>query len=142
MSQLGWHLFDFVRTLGRGSSGTAELVKRKADSTLLVMKVIHVDLDDGPDKNQSFDTEVRILSKLSHSHVVGYHGRFIYNNWLHILMDYCDGACRCTVVCARFNVPSGDPEACRRTGGSLEDRVREAKKNSTRFSKEVDNLHI
>ena len=40
--QLGVHCFDFLRTLGRGSSGTAELVRRKSDNTLLVIKVIQV----------------------------------------------------------------------------------------------------
>jgi len=110
VSALGWHMFDFVRTLGRGSSGTAELVKRKSDDCLLVMKAIHVDLDESVDTSACY-TEVKILSKLTHPHIVGYHGSFIHNNWLHILMDYADG-------------------------GTLEDRVREHKKASTIFSKE------
>ena len=42
VNQLGWHQFDFQRQLGRGSSGTAELVLRKSDGMLLVMKVIQV----------------------------------------------------------------------------------------------------
>jgi len=107
-------MFEFVRTLGKGSSGTAELVQRKADSSLFCMKVIHINIGDGDSgdgSGASFDTEVKILSKLQHPHIVGYHGSFVHNNMLHIIMDYADG-------------------------GTLEDRVREAKKNTTRFSKE------
>ena len=39
---MDWDCFDFLRTLGRGSSGTAELARRKSDNTLLVIKVIQV----------------------------------------------------------------------------------------------------
>jgi serine/threonine protein kinase len=85
-------MFEFVRTLGKGSSGTAELVRRKGDGSLHCMKVIHVSIEEGGGSgSQSFDTEVSILSKLQHPHIVGYHGSFIHNNWLHIVMDYADG---------------------------------------------------
>ena len=39
---LSLQLFNLQRNLGRGSSGTAELVQRKSDNALLVIKVIQV----------------------------------------------------------------------------------------------------
>lgn len=103
-------MFDFQRQLGRGSSGTAELVKRKSDGMLLVMKVIQVEADAIQD-DSSMNNEVKILTKLKHPHIIGYYGSFMQNSWLHILMDYADG-------------------------GSLEDVVREAQKTHTPFTKE------
>ena len=40
--RVGLHSFVMIRCLGKGSSGTAELVRRKADGVLLVLKVIEV----------------------------------------------------------------------------------------------------
>ena len=40
--RVGLHSFVMLRCLGKGSSGTAELVRRKADGVLLVLKVIEV----------------------------------------------------------------------------------------------------
>jgi len=111
VNQLGWHQFDFQRQLGRGSSGTAELVLRKSDGMLLVMKVIQVSDEDGVQDDQSVNNEVNILTKLKHPHIIGYYGSFMQNSWLHILMDYADG-------------------------GTLEDVIHEAQKQGTRFSKE------
>ena len=40
--ELSWSQFALQRTLGRGASGVAELVQRKSDGMLLVIKVIPV----------------------------------------------------------------------------------------------------
>ena len=40
--ELCWGQFVKQRTLGRGASGVAELVQRKSDGMLLVLKVIPV----------------------------------------------------------------------------------------------------
>lgn len=89
VQQLGWHMFEFQRQLGRGASGTAELVRRKSDGMLLVMKVIQMGAEDSSD--ESVNNEVKILTKLKHPHIIGYYGCFVHNSWLHILMDYADG---------------------------------------------------
>ena len=40
--ELSWDLFEIVKELGRGASGTAELVRRKCDGALMVIKCIPV----------------------------------------------------------------------------------------------------
>eukprot|EP00656_Telonema_subtile_P041830 TRINITY_DN4713_c0_g1_i4.p1 TRINITY_DN4713_c0_g1~~TRINITY_DN4713_c0_g1_i4.p1 ORF type:complete len:727 (+),score=154.78 TRINITY_DN4713_c0_g1_i4:251-2431(+) len=109
VQQLGWHMFEFQRQLGRGTSGTAELVRRKSDGMLLVMKVIQMGGEGSSD--DSVNNEVKILTKLKHPHIIGYYGCFVHNSWLHILMDYADG-------------------------GTLEDVINETKKQGGKFTNE------
>ena len=40
--ELSWDLFELIKELGRGASGTAELVRRKCDGALMVIKCIPV----------------------------------------------------------------------------------------------------
>ena len=42
--------------------------------------------------------EVKILTSLTHPHIIGYHGRFVQNSCLNILMDYADGWLAVAVV--------------------------------------------
>ena len=42
--------------------------------------------------------EVKILTSLTHRHIIGYHGRFVQNSCLNILMDYADGWLAVAVV--------------------------------------------
>ena len=104
MALHGWALFDLVRELGRGSSGTAHLVHRKRDGVPMVIKVIQVrslGAHDGlscsalqasaGEVDESALNEVKILTGLRHQHIIGYYGSFVHEARLHILMDYADG---------------------------------------------------
>ena len=66
------------------------LVRRKADASLFVIKRIFVD-DQSPDDRQEVMNEIRVLAQLAHPNVVGYHGSFIEDGVLNVVMEYADG---------------------------------------------------
>ena len=102
--ELCWGQFVKQRTLGRGASGVAELVQRKSDGMLLVIKVIPVRWwwqscvvligrqVKGLAEEEAANNEVKILTELKHPQIIEYQGTFTHNSCLHILMEYADGA--------------------------------------------------
>jgi len=100
-----------VRRLGCGAAGETWLVQRQQDGAVCALKEITKsrlysddDMADmaqeaaewlGKDKSVSPERqateEVALLAKMSHQHVVKYHGSFQSDQSLNILMEFCSG---------------------------------------------------
>ncbi|KAG6614013.1 NEK protein kinase [Phytophthora cinnamomi] len=85
------HRFEELKCIGRGSYGSAHLVRERAGlQSRYVVKKIPMELLSAKEKDQSF-REVELLAKLKHPNVVEYKENFVLDNVLHIVMAYCDG---------------------------------------------------
>ncbi|KAE8896433.1 hypothetical protein PF005_g14695 [Phytophthora fragariae] len=85
------HRFEELKCIGRGSYGSAYLVRERAGlQSRYVVKKIPMELLSAKEKDQSF-REVELLAKLKHPNVVEYKENFVADNVLHIVMAYCDG---------------------------------------------------
>lgn len=87
------HRFEEIKCIGRGSYGSAHLVRSRQPDCLherFVVKKIPMELLSAKEKDQSF-REVELLAKLKHPNVVEYMENFVVDNVLHIVMAYCDG---------------------------------------------------
>ncbi|KAG3108785.1 hypothetical protein PI124_g11988 [Phytophthora idaei] len=87
------HRFEEIKCIGRGSYGSAHLVRsRRPDCPhgRFVVKKIPMELLSPKEKDQSF-CEVELLAKLKHPNVIEYMENFVVDNVLHIVMAYCDG---------------------------------------------------
>eukprot|EP00644_Phytophthora_capsici_P017802 jgi/Phyca11/36772/gw1.100.6.1 len=87
------HRFEEIKCIGRGSYGSAHLVRVRGPTCLhdrFVVKKIPMELLSAKEKDQSF-REVELLAKLKHPNVVEYMENFVVDNVLHIVMAYCDG---------------------------------------------------
>lgn len=91
-----------LKTLGRGRYGEVWLVEQE-DGSLAAMKRIFIE-----EEEPNF-LEVTVLEKLNHPNIIQYHGSFVENSYIHILMDYAEG-------------------------GDLSSRIRVAKENKFSFS--------
>eukprot|EP00002_Diphylleia_rotans_P015302 TRINITY_DN2973_c0_g1_i2.p1 TRINITY_DN2973_c0_g1~~TRINITY_DN2973_c0_g1_i2.p1 ORF type:complete len:674 (-),score=153.03 TRINITY_DN2973_c0_g1_i2:1056-3077(-) len=82
--------YEKIKLIGRGSFGSAFLVKVVADGKLRVMKQIPI-LDMSVQEYEDAINEVKVLSLLHHPNIIGYEQSFIAEGALNIIMDYADG---------------------------------------------------
>ena len=82
--------YERIRTVGKGSFGSAILYSRKADKQLVILKEINLFELSSSDRKLALN-EVALLSKLSHPHIISYHSSFEENGVLMIEMEYADG---------------------------------------------------
>lgn len=71
------------KIVGKGSFGTAKLIKRRSDGKLLIMKKMEIDED-------AF-SEAKILQSLDCKHIVKYFDSFRDENYFYIVMEYAEG---------------------------------------------------
>jgi len=82
--------YERVKSLGRGSCGTVDLMVRTADRFPVALK--HIDLEMMSDKEKdNTQKEVEVMSRILHANVVGYFESFVEDGSLHIAMEYADG---------------------------------------------------
>ncbi|CAI9550579.1 unnamed protein product [Staurois parvus] len=84
--------YDVLYTIGCGSYGKCQKIRRKADGKILVWK----ELDYGTmseSEKQMLVSEVNLLRELKHPNIVRYYDRIIdrTNTTLYIVMEYCEG---------------------------------------------------
>ncbi|XP_025998103.1 serine/threonine-protein kinase Nek2 isoform X1 [Astatotilapia calliptera] len=84
--------YEVLHTIGSGSYGRCQKIKRKADRKILVWK----ELDYGTmaeGEKQMLVSEVNLLRELKHPNIVRYYDRIIdrTNTTLYIVMEYCEG---------------------------------------------------
>jgi serine/threonine protein kinase len=79
-----------VKVLGKGSFGSATLVKRKTDGQLFVVKEVNISRM-GTKEREEARNEVKILSKLSHPNIVRFVEHIERKGVLFIIMEYADG---------------------------------------------------
>ncbi|KRX09205.1 Protein kinase-like domain [Pseudocohnilembus persalinus] len=84
--------FEVVQTIGMGSFGKVQKIKRKSDGKPLVWKEICYKQMEEREKQQLV-SEVNILRDLKHPNIVRYYDRIInkQSQLLYIIMEYCDG---------------------------------------------------
>ncbi|XP_063079807.1 serine/threonine-protein kinase Nek2 [Engraulis encrasicolus] len=84
--------YEVLYTIGSGSYGKCQKIRRKSDGKLLVWK----ELDYGTmaeAEKQMLVSEVNLLRELRHPNIVRYHDRIIDRgiSTLYIVMEYCEG---------------------------------------------------
>ncbi|XP_022623304.1 serine/threonine-protein kinase Nek2 [Seriola dumerili] len=84
--------YEVLYTIGAGSYGRCQKIKRKSDGKILVWK----ELDYGTmaeNEKQMLVSEVNLLRELKHPNIVRYYDRIIdrTNTMLYIVMEYCEG---------------------------------------------------
>jgi NIMA (never in mitosis gene a)-related kinase len=82
--------YEELKCIGRGSYGSAHLVRERCSGGRFVVKKIPIELLSDKEKAQSF-REVELLAKLKHPNVVEYKESFVDGDVIHIAMAYCDG---------------------------------------------------
>ncbi|XP_066467838.1 serine/threonine-protein kinase Nek2 [Tiliqua scincoides] len=91
--------YDVLVTIGAGSYGRCQKVRRRADGKVLVWK----ELDYGSmteSEKQMLVSEVNLLRELKHPNIVRYYDRIIdrTNTTLYIVMEYCEGGDLSTLI--------------------------------------------
>ncbi|XP_030637410.1 serine/threonine-protein kinase Nek2 [Chanos chanos] len=84
--------YEVLYTIGSGSYGKCQKIRRKSDGKILVWK----ELDYGTmaeAEKQMLVSEVNLLRELKHPNIVRYYDRIIdrTNTTLYIVMEYCEG---------------------------------------------------
>nr|XP_057913043.1 serine/threonine-protein kinase Nek2 [Doryrhamphus excisus] len=84
--------YEVLYTIGSGSYGKCQKIRRKSDGKVLVWK----ELDYGTmaeSEKQMLVSEVNLLRELKHPNIVRYYDRIIdrTNTTLYIVMEYCQG---------------------------------------------------
>lgn len=81
--------FQYIKTVGHGSFGIANLYKRNNDDVSVVLKQINLMELTKSEKEMAMN-EVEVFSKLHHPNIVQYFGNFIKGDVLYIEMEYAD----------------------------------------------------
>jgi len=82
--------FEKIRTVGKGSYGTAVLYRKKDDDSLVILKEINIH-DLSATERVMAKNEVKVLSMLSHPNIISYFDSFEEEGTLWIEMEYADG---------------------------------------------------
>jgi len=77
-----------VKIIGRGSYGTAYIIKSKATGKEYVAKKIPLEMLNDKEKESSI-LEASIIKSLQHPHIVSYTHSFYEHGNLIIVMEYC-----------------------------------------------------
>ncbi|TRY86330.1 hypothetical protein DNTS_016134 [Danionella cerebrum] len=84
--------YEVIVTIGCGSYGKCQKIKRKSDGKILVWKVLdYGSMAEG--EKQMLVSEVNLLRELKHPNIVRYYDRIIdrTNTTLYIVMEHCEG---------------------------------------------------
>ena len=82
--------YERIKTVGKGSFGSAVLYRRKDDDSLVVIKEINM-LELSTTERQLALNEVALLSSMDHPHIISYYDSFEEDGILMIEMEYADG---------------------------------------------------
>ncbi|KAL0608793.1 Serine/threonine-protein kinase Nek2 [Plecturocebus cupreus] len=91
--------YEVLYTIGTGSYGRCQKIRRKSDGKILVWK----ELDYGSmteAEKQMLVSEVNLLRELKHPNIVLYYDRIIdrTNTTLYIVMEYCEGGDLASII--------------------------------------------
>lgn len=132
--------YERVKSLGRGSCGTVDLMVRTAASMAPTpvqvrggespVALKHIDLEMMSDKEKDntmkevlrcracFEPlQVEVMSRIVHPNVVGYYQSFVEDGSLHIAMEYADGGLSFAALC--LVVRSAFQDRCSASGRKL-----------------------
>ncbi|XP_049612423.1 serine/threonine-protein kinase Nek2 [Syngnathus scovelli] len=84
--------YEVLHTIGSGSYGRCQKIKRKSDGKVLVWKEVNYGTMSESEK-QMLVSEVNLLRGLKHPNIVRYYDRIVdrTNTTLCIIMEYCEG---------------------------------------------------
>ncbi|KAG7222721.1 hypothetical protein INR49_026330 [Caranx melampygus] len=84
--------YEVLYTIGTGSYGKCQKIRRKSDGKVLVWKELDYGTM-GENEKQMLVSEVNLLRELKHPNIVRYYDRIIdrTNATLYIVMEYCEG---------------------------------------------------
>ncbi|XP_053315056.1 serine/threonine-protein kinase Nek2 [Spea bombifrons] len=84
--------YEVLYTIGSGSYGKCQKIRRKSDGKVLVWKELDYGTMTEAEK-QMLVSEVNLLRELKHPNIVRYYDRIIdrTNTTLYIVMEYCEG---------------------------------------------------
>ncbi|XP_057679164.1 serine/threonine-protein kinase Nek2 [Corythoichthys intestinalis] len=84
--------YEVLHTIGSGSFGRCQKIRRKSDGKVLVWKELHYGTMAESEK-QMLVSEVNLLRELRHPNIVRYYDRIIdrTKTTLYIVMEYCEG---------------------------------------------------
>ncbi|KAE8600551.1 hypothetical protein XENTR_v10013305 [Xenopus tropicalis] len=84
--------YEVLYTIGSGSYGKCQKIRRRSDGKLLVWKELDYGTMTEAEK-QMLVSEVNLLRELKHPNIVRYYDRIIdrTNTTLYIVMEYCEG---------------------------------------------------
>ena len=83
--------YQIEKVIGEGAYGRAILCKVKAEpGQRVVIKEIAMSNLSAQERKDAWK-ETRVLGLLDHPNIIKYHGSFMQNNCLHIVMDFADG---------------------------------------------------
>lgn len=82
--------YERIKTVGKGSFGSAVLYRRKDDDSLVVIKEINM-LELSTVERQLALNEITLLSRMDHPHIISYYDSFEEDGILMIEMEYADG---------------------------------------------------
>ena len=102
-----------VRVLGRGSFGTAYLVRCRTDSRQYVLKRLDLAHMNKKEQDEAMN-EARVLEKLRrHPNIIGFKEHFVEEARLCIVMDFADGGDLAQRIEAQVVDPRPMPTAAR-----------------------------
>ncbi|KAJ8338408.1 hypothetical protein SKAU_G00373740 [Synaphobranchus kaupii] len=86
-------MYENVLSIGRGSSSVVFLMKHNVSKKLYAVKKIEIISSRKSRTKEAVLQEAEILRKLKHPHIVACSNHFFdpHNEFIYIVMDYCDG---------------------------------------------------
>lgn len=79
-----------IKPLGKGSFGSAILIKRRSDNQLLVVKEVNLSKMSAKEREEARN-ECKVLQQLNHPNIVRYMEHYEQHGVLYIIMEYADG---------------------------------------------------
>ncbi|XP_073708829.1 serine/threonine-protein kinase Nek2 [Garra rufa] len=102
--------YEVMLTIGCGSYGKCQKIRRKSDGKILVWKVLDYGTMAEAEK-QMLVSEVNLLRELKHPNIVRYYDRIIdrTNTTLYIVMEHCEGGDLASLInrCIKDRVTNG-----------------------------------
>ena len=89
--------YTIIKELGNGAYGVVYLVKKENDPSNLVLKQISLK-NLKPDEKKNIENEANLLKELNSKYIVKYIESFEKNNYLNIIMEYCDQGDLCLLL--------------------------------------------
>jgi serine/threonine protein kinase len=80
--------YEFVKELGSGGFGKVFLAKEKISERLVAIKEL---LNKDKENQQGIIQEIQTVAKFNHQHIVTYHHHFFQDDFLYLVMEFCEG---------------------------------------------------
>ena len=101
--------YKIIRILGKGSYASAYLVTKELSGINKSYVIKQIPLEDlSPSEKEEVKTEAKLLSQIKSDFVVKYYESFEENNFLNIVMEYCELGDLEHLLKQRNNIPLND----------------------------------